>query len=150
MLFHVFISSFMENICHSMSGNLFSVLFNCVIFFALTLFSLEQTTVKNIQLLIKLIGLFSYLIIIYTYCYFSEAITTNSFKIGADAYDSLWNEMTMRQQKAIILVISRSQQEFRLTGLGLVDCSSARFLSVTVKRLPFRLTFIKINKLNYS
>lgn len=62
-------------------------------------------------------GLLTNLIFGSTYSYFCETMTTNSYKIGEDVYDSLWNEMTIQQQEAIELIIGRSQIEFRLTGL---------------------------------
>lgn len=115
-----------------MSGILFVVMLACVLILALILFSFDQSTAINMAQLVNLMGLLAYLFLGFTYSYFSETITANSFKIGEDAYNSLWNEMEIQQQKAIMLIIGRSQKEFRLTGLGLVDCTLATFLAVTV------------------
>lgn len=127
----------MKNIRDLMSGTLFSVLLGCILYIALILFSLDQSTVLNIGLLVNINALLTYLMIGYTCCHFSESITTNYFEIGKNVYNSLWNEMKIQQQKAIVLMIAQSQVEFRLTGFELVDCSLARFLSVTVKTLLF-------------
>lgn len=122
----------MENIRNLSSAILFSVLNSFVLFLTLNFFSFDQSTGIDFGLIVNLVGLSVYLTLGYTYCYFSEAITTKSFGIGADTYDLLWNEMTMQQQKATMLIIGKSQQEFRLTGLGLVDCSMETFLSVLI------------------
>lgn len=120
----------MENICDLMSGILFNILLSCVLLLALSLFSLNQSIVLNVRLAANFNLLVVYLMACYIYSYFSEVVTTNSFKIGDDAYNSLWNEMPVKQQKLIILIISRSQKEFRLRGLGMIDCSLAKFLAV--------------------
>lgn len=95
---------------------------------------MTESTEIDSTILLSGFGSLNFLITCYTFCFFSETLTTNSFKIGADAYNLVWNQMTMQQQKAIKLVIARSQKEFRLTGLGLIDCSLARFLAV--KSIP--------------
>lgn len=122
----------MENICDLMSGILFNILLSCVLLLALSLFSLNQSIVLNVRLAANLNLLLIYLMACYIYSYFSEAVTTNSFKIGDDVYNSLWNEMPVKQQKVIILIINRSQKEFRLRGLGMIDCSLAKFLAVVL------------------
>lgn len=122
----------MENIRNLTSGIIFSALLSFVLFLTLGFCSVDQSTVMNLALLVTFIGLLTLLILGYTYCYFSETITENSFKIGYDAYNSMWSEMTVAEQKAIMLVIGRSQQEFRLTGLGLVDCCMMTYLAVTI------------------
>lgn len=130
-IFIVFlIYSFMENIRDSMSGNLFSLLVSCILYLALILFSFDQSTVIDMKQFGNFFCFFTYLIIGYLYCHFSEKITINSFRIHEYAYRSSWNKMTMQQQKAIMLIIGQSQREFRLTGLGLIDCSLATFLEV--------------------
>lgn len=119
----------MENIRDFMSGILFSVLLSCVFLLTLVLFSLDQSTENDI-ILLNCMSLFHFNTICYIYCYFSETITANSFKIGDYAYDLLWYKMWLKQQKAIMMIIGRSQKRFRLTGLGLIDCSMETFLTV--------------------
>lgn len=122
----------MENICDLMSVVIFIILLSCVLLLVLTLLSLDQLTVVDFNLLYSLHSLLHYLLICYVYCHFSEIITAKSFEICYVVYSSLWYEMSVEQQKAIILIIQRSQKEFRLTGLGLVDCSLTTFTSVTI------------------
>lgn len=123
---------FMDNIRNLSSGILFSALLSFVLFLTLNFFAFDQSSVINMTTIVNLAGFLTYLTLGYTYCYFSENITANSFKIGYDAYNSKWTEMTTREQKAIMLAIGRSQKEFRLSGLGLIDCSMMTFLSVII------------------
>lgn len=123
----------MENIRDLMSGLLFTVLFSCILMLALNFFSLDQTVVINFALLYNLQCLTIFLVTSYIYSRFSENITANSFKIADNTYNnSLWYAMAVKQQKALILLIARSQKEFRLTGLGMVNCSLATFSTVKI------------------
>lgn len=99
---------------------------------------LSHSFVIDSNLIVILDCLLLYSILCYIYCYFSENMTATSFEIGDVVYNSLWYEMLMKQQKAMILMIERSQKEFRLTGLELVECSLPTFLSVTTN-LPIIL-----------
>lgn len=122
----------MENIRNLISGVLFDVLVGCTLYLALLLFSLDQSFVIDIQLLFNINCLLIHLIICYTYCYLFERITLKSFQIGEDAHNLMWYKMNGDQQRAMILIIQRSQIEFRLSGLGLIDCSLATFLTVRI------------------
>lgn len=132
----------MKNMRDLMSGVLFNALFSCVLYIALLLFSLDQSFTVDFALFINLVGIFVYLVTCYIYCYFSERITTNSIKIADDAYDSLWYRMTVRQQMKVMFIIQRAQKEFRLTGLELVDCSLATFLTVVIDFIILNLCSI--------
>lgn len=120
----------MENICDVMSGVLFSQLLFCVVSLALMLFSLNQSGKISFTLFLKLYVLVIYLTICYIYCRLSKNITEKSYEIGDVAYNSLWYEVLVKEQKMIILTICQSQRKFQLTGLGIVDCSLETFLRV--------------------
>lgn len=134
----------MENICDLLSGVIFIKLLTCVLLLVLALLSLDQFTVVDFNLLYTWYFLLNCLFLCYVYCHCSESITAKSFEISYVVYSSLWYEMSVEQQKAIILIIQRSQKKFRLTGLGLVDCSLATFSSVTIhfytSQFPPKLT----------
>lgn len=126
-----------------MSGIVFVLFLSCVVFLTSSFLSLDQTSVIDFNLLVKFYGLTLYLFTCYLYSRFSENITTNSLQIGEYAYDSVWYDVPIKQQKAIILIVARSQKEFRLTGCGMVDCSLATFLAVIIKFLfVFRYRFV--------
>lgn len=129
----------MGNIQNLMSGIIFTVLLGCVLAIALAFISLDQFKYNNLLININCASLF--LIIRYIYCHFSEKMASTSDVIGDVLYDSSWYEMSTIEQKAIILMIQRSQRKFRLTGLGLVDCSLASFLTVIIIISCFKLLF---------
>lgn len=131
-----FIYSVMENIRDLMSGILFIVLLSCVSYLTFIFFAVDQSNI-NFDLFVNLSALATVLSISYIYCHFSENMTTNSIKVGEKAYNLLWYKMTMKQQMAVMLIIGRSQREFRLDGLGFIDCSLATFLAVTIIFLFF-------------
>lgn len=125
-----------------MSCNLFNIYLICIILLALVLFYLDQSTEFDFTVLFIFECLITFLITCYIYSYYSEEITAKSFGVGDDIYDSLWYRLPLEQQKAIILIIDRSQREFRLTGLGMVDCSLATFLAVIILFLFLQFQFI--------
>lgn len=128
----------MENIQGLMSGIIFIVLLSCVLFLVLMLLKMDQFTTITYDSISIFDALLTYSIICYVYCRFSENITSKSLEIGDIVYNSLWYKMPLKEQKLIILMIQRSQKEFRLSGLGLVDCSLATFLAVRINFLYFR------------
>lgn len=77
-------------------------------------------------------------------------MTTNSFEIADAAYNLLWYEMSVKQQKSIILIIARSQREFRLTGLQFINCSMEIFLVVKRLFLSWKLRLISIENNYFS
>lgn len=137
----------MENIQNLMSGIIFNILLSCVLFLILVLLSVDQSNVTAIDfnLLLNLDCLLTYLIICYIYCHFSENMTTKSFEIGDIVYNSFWYKMSIKEQKIIILMIQQSQKEFRLSGLGLIDCSLATFLTVTINFFHFQFQCYLMN-----
>lgn len=125
-----------------MSGVLFLILINCILIQIFLLFTLDQSVVMNASLLFMVECLLLSMFICFTYYYFSEAITEHPFKIGDNAYNSFWYEMSAKQQKAIILMIARSQRESRLTGLGMVDCFFVTFLAVQFIQYSIHILFL--------
>lgn len=132
-----------------MSGNLFMAISSCFLLLVFTISSVDQSDGMDTTLMFMLQCLLMFSMICFIYCYFSENITKNSFEIGDIAYNSLWYEMTVKQQKAIILIIGQSQREFRLTALGMVDCSLITFLAVTVHFLFLRFHPVLLDEYNY-
>lgn len=125
----------MKNIENSMSGVLFNQLLICILFIALLLFSIDEMGQRDDSTVpLNWTCLIAYLAICFVYCRFSEDIKQKSFGIGDAAYNSLfWYEIPIMEQNAIFLIIKQSRKSFRLTGLGMVDCSLATFLTVSNK-----------------
>lgn len=128
----------------SISGVLFFQLLSCVAFFALTLFSLNQADAIDSQVLIDLQDVLMYLCLCYVYSHFAENICAKSASLANVIYCTNWYEMPIVEQKIIILMIARSQKEYRFQGYGLVYCSLGNFLAVCKRLLSIRFGSIQI------
>lgn len=107
-------------------------LISCVLLIVFILLTIDQSAGMDTARIFMSQSLTIFMVVSFIYWYFSENLSANSIKIGDVAYDSLWYEMPVKQQKAIILMIARSQGEFRLTGLGMIECSFVTFLAVMI------------------
>lgn len=112
-----------------MSAILFFQLLMYVIFIALSLLAVYQAQI-NTSLLFDFECLGLYTAYTFLFCLSSENLTQNSMDVGNVAYNSTWYCMPINERKAIILIILRSQQEFRLDGLGMFECSFVTFSQV--------------------
>lgn len=77
-----------------------------------------------------LTGLLNILMQMIIYCQLSENVTLDLLAAGDIFYESLWYRLPVRVQKLYMLPIQRSQREFRVTGLGIIECSLRVFASV--------------------
>lgn len=66
----------------------------------------------------------------YVFCYVSENITAKALDNANIAYNATWYELPNNTQKAFIMIIMRSQESYRIIGLGMIDCSLEVFLKV--------------------
>lgn len=113
-----------------MSAGLFFQLLACAVTLAIYMLSAETSQVSSMDFCNAVLGTTLTLSSTYLYCYFSENVTYNLASIGQSFYQSDWYRLPPEQQKLAILSIQRAQREFRMTGLGLVDCSLRIFSSV--------------------
>lgn len=120
----------MNNIRDIMSGVLFFQLLSCILFLALSFLFVDKAEQFDAALVLNFQCLIMYMTVCYMYCDLSEQITEQSFEISTIVYASLWYESTPKQREALVLIMLRSQKEFRLKGFGLVNCSLPRFLMV--------------------
>lgn len=77
-----------------------------------------------------LTGLINILMQMIIYCQLSENVTLDLLASGDTFYESLWYRLPITVQKLYMLPIQRSQREFRVTGLGIIECSLRVFASV--------------------
>lgn len=113
-----------------MTGMLFFQLLCSVGIIALSLYAFNETSKLHAQFLVDL-NVFTFnMIFCYVYCYYSERVTERAFGIADIAYDTRWHELPPNEQKVFVLMIVRGHKEFRMTGLGIIDCSLAQFLAV--------------------
>lgn len=109
---------------------LFTMIVMVTISLSMHLFAIELIGVFSLGGLFALLGSFVVLVFMFIYCYVSECITTDLMEIGDAFYNTPWYRLPVKQQKLMVLPILRAQREFRLSGLGLIDCSLATFVSV--------------------
>lgn len=64
------------------------------------------------------------------YCTFSENMTNDLFDTGDIFYESPWYELPISLQKLYFFPIIRLHRVFRLSGLGVIECSLRVFASV--------------------
>lgn len=98
------------------------------------MFVIELSGAISIETLNAAFDLIITLMLLFTYCYLSECLTSDLLKIGEIFYNSAWYGWPVKQQKLLILSIGRGQHVFRLTSLELFECSLAIFSSVNSLR----------------
>lgn len=120
-----------DRVYRLMSEIIFLMLLSCVIYFLVCLFSLDQVEEIDSTIRLRILAPMPVLLITYIYCYFSEMVTEKSSAIAETTYDSMWYTMPAKRQRAIVMILIQSQREFRLQGVGMLDCSFRIYLTVS-------------------
>lgn len=102
----------------------------CSVVLAFSLFVIDFLGVFSYEALNAALNSMLVLMIMFTYCYLSECMTSDLVSIGDIFYNLQWYRLRVNQQKLIALPIQQAQSTYRLKGLGLFDCSLAVFSSV--------------------
>lgn len=84
----------------------------------------------NVNFGVMLFGLCVTILSIYILCFLSENVTNTLEAIGDIFYNSAWYRLPPKQQELFIVPIQRAQINFRLSGIGIVECSLKVFLLV--------------------
>lgn len=113
---------------------LFTMTLTYTLAISLDMFVIELSGAISIETLNAAFDLIITLMLLFTYCYLSECLTSDLLKIGEIFYNSAWYGWPVKQQKLLILSIGRGQHVFRLTSLELFECSLAIFSSVNSLR----------------
>lgn len=121
-----------------------SRLLSCVAFFALTVFTLNQADAVDSQVFIDLQDGMMYLCLCYVYSHFAENICAKSASLASVICCTNWYEMPIAEQKIIILMVARSQKEYRFQGWGLVCGSLENFLAVCEPIISIRVVSLFI------
>lgn len=79
-----------------------------------------------------LASIFNLLTQMMIYCAFSENLTYDFCTTGEIFYNLLWYQFSIKLQKLYVLPLLRSQREFRLSGLGIIECSLRVLASVNI------------------
>lgn len=57
------------------------------------------------------------------FCYFANSVTDRVSAISYTVYDMNWYDQPVKMQKYVILMIARTHERIRFSGLGLIACS---------------------------
>lgn len=113
-----------------LSAILFNITVTCTVTITFNLFVVELNETLSLATYIALLDLYLVLGLTFAYFYLSERISIDLMAIGDVFYDSAWYRFTAKQQKLLWLPIQRAQENVRLTGLGLFECSLPVFAAV--------------------
>lgn len=120
---------------------LFFQLLVCAVSLAIFMVGLEKSYIFSMNFILALSGLAAIIASAYICCFLSDRMIRALSEIGDIFYAVAWYELPVVQQNPFILSIQRAQKEFRMTGLGFVECSLRVFSTVS----PFSLRFCVIS-----
>lgn len=113
-----------------MNVGLFCQLLVCAILLAVYMIGLESNSSLSVSFVVSLVGLIYNVILAFIFCFLSEFATHKLSAIGDSFYNFAWYRLPVKQQKMIILPIQRAQNEFRMSGFGVLECSLRVFSKV--------------------
>lgn len=114
-----------------MSVGLFFQLLVCAASLALCMVGIEKSGLSSTNFFLAMAGVVTTVTSTYIYCFLSENVASDLSAIGSIFYDCEWYRLPVKQQKLFGVAIQRAQKSFRMTGLGLVECSLRVFTSVS-------------------
>lgn len=120
---HHFLRSLGKNIRIIVSELLFYQLLICAVASGINLFELESNGLFSLRSMIPIYDFLIILTMTFVSCYLSENLTSNLSEISEIFYNFAWYKLSVQTQKLLMPPIQHSQQKFRLSGLGIVDCS---------------------------
>lgn len=112
---------------------LFTLILLVTLVIATSLSAVELNVALSLDVFNALIDLVMLLAGCFAYCYGSDCVTLGLLEVSQIFYDSSWYYLAAKKQKLLVLPIQRAQREFRLRGLGLIDCSMVVYSSVRSK-----------------
>lgn len=122
-----------------MSSVLFFQLVLSAVNAACTLVVFDSSDKMDYGVFVALVGIITISLPTALHCNLSEQATSDMEGIG-DAFSQCpWYYLPVKQQQMFILPILRSQRSYRMTGLGMFECSLATFLSVNISIFLFIL-----------
>lgn len=119
-----------------MSVGIFFQLLVCASLLAIYMVGIEADGNLGVNVLISLVGVAANVIISFLFCFLSENLTHKLSTIGDHFYNYAWYRLPIKQQQLFIFPIQRTQKEFRINGLGIVECSLKVFVSVNYYHSP--------------
>lgn len=126
-----------------MSVGLFFQLLICAVSLAVYMMGMETSKAFGLTFFVSISGIVNNLTATYIYCLLSENVTLDLGMIGNNFYDCAWYQLPVRQQRLFAVPIQWAQLEFRMTGLGWVECSLRVFTAVSFFRAKMRKKLFK-------
>lgn len=108
----------------------------CATILAIILFALEFNGVFSVHAMAAVYDLHIVLSLTFMFCYLSEVLTADLCAAGDIFYDLAWFQLPVKAQLLVKPTMQCSQREFRLNGIGFVDCSLHIFGKVIGSRRP--------------
>lgn len=124
------IPSIAESLGSIMDLFLFSMVLLITIVIATDLAAVELSDALSLEAMIAIADLALVLMADFVYSFQSDFVTLSMLEIGEIFYNSPWYRLPAAKKRLLVLPIQRAQREFRLKGLGLIDCSVVVFTSV--------------------
>lgn len=137
----IFSSRVSDVIADVMSVILFLLLLSYAVTIAICLTALNLVEPFGVAFFGFVASCFNLLMQLIIYCAFSENVTTDLYATGDIFYEFPWYRLPVDLQKLFILGILRAQSEFRLTGLGIIECSLKVFASVMYLNVVLSILF---------
>lgn len=121
----------MDNVADLMSAPFFFEILVSILILANVLLAIDQAGGIDSSFWIVLNASSVFFIVSYAYCHLSEKITSMPSDNADILYCGEWYKIpNLTDRKAVAMVIMRSQRGYRISGLGMVDCSLEVFLKV--------------------
>lgn len=99
---------------------------------AIYMFGLESLTVGSAIFITTVAAAVCITSSTYLYCLLSESVTSELASAADAFYLSNWYKLPLHQEKLFVIPIRRAQKDYRMSGLGLVECSLGVFSSVWI------------------
>lgn len=144
MFFSLLISPPSNRVAAVISDVISTILFLLLLSYAITLAAflvglelVESYGIACFGMVTAVINLLTQMVV---YCAFSENMTNDLFDTADIFYESPWYELPLHLQKLYFFPILRLHRVFRLSGLGVIECSLRVFASVRFFFFTFMAT----------
>lgn len=114
-----------------MSPVLFFLLLSYAIIIAVFLLDFDAANELNLAVCGMVFAFLNFLMQLIIYSCLSEIVTNDLCASGDLFYESPWYQLPPKLRMIYMLPLLRPQREFRLAGLGIIECSLRSFASVT-------------------
>lgn len=123
----------MSRIEKLLSGPLFFLYLDFVIFIAFGLLSLDQGVQDlSFEIVLSMDCLLTQILLTFIFSSYADNLTLCSSNVANSAYGSLWYKLPLSQRSLNLMIIRRSQRTFYLNGFKMFFCSMQTFQEVKI------------------